>query len=410
MKNRYAFLVNLIVFMSAMPMFGGGACSGGFARNVVAPAPNPAPAPAPQASRSGRSEHISQVSQSQQSNKSNGASDDEQNGDVQTDAAANAHSQESQEHRVDHDAKQTAAKLPIHFDAITEIENLDQFKAELKKLTTYYNDGNFEHSQYMLDVKQRCDQARKYLESIKLDQKSVVVFDIDGTMLADIPKLWGIRVKSAQNHPQLGCEKACCKHPQCDEQMALQPVKELWDHCDKLGCSLVIVTNTAQKALPYRLACLKKAGYSIPPKTLIIGVPDHLHEEMAKLDDEQLAKAVATLKLGARLHLIQQGSTIAMNVGDFETDHFCVCPQPHDSNSCKFSGYKLKLPNKIVQLQLPESVPAYRKSVDQFTVSKTIKLLFSKDGSQELLFVLIHQNLFLANAFPEPTLIYFSKA
>ncbi len=342
MKNRSSLILTLFVLSANLPIFAGGACSKGANTARVAPVPNPqpAPAPVPQLSRASRSE-------------------------PSVPPALPAPATQAPAQLADQDAKKAAAKKPLHFNEIyEEIEDPNRFESEFKKLAEYYGNGDLANSQYMKDVEQKCQEARKYFETISPGKNSIVVFDIDDTLLTRVPNHYSLHIKSLQNHAKIGCDKPCCKHPQSDQHIALAPVLELWNYCIARGWTPALVTNTRRSMVPFRLRCLKEAGYTVPGNTPCLGVPDHVYEQIANLQGEQLASQVAIMKLGARTFLTKQGCTIDGSVGDFETDHYCACEEPHAYDGCPYSGYKVKLPNKLVELRLPQAVKLYQKSRD----------------------------------------------
>lgn len=261
--------------------------------------------------------------------------------------------------------KSVASKKPMHFNDVTDIEEGEDQQNALELVMAYYGNGNLEQSQYMKDVTQICEEARKYFSSIK--PEGLIVFDIDDTLVTRYYDKYFSILESFNAHGKTNCtDKECyfkkCSHPDKDKPLALAPVKQLKEAVEKMGFKTALVSNMPHSMNATRLEDLQKAGYTVDPDNLH-SIPDIDYEmlgvlyalnsnnehflplfeflrkkyNLAETIEKEPAALIAGMKLAKRKKLAEK-YTIVGNVGDFETDF-----------RGGHSGYEVRLPNYMLR-------------------------------------------------------------
>lgn len=190
------------------------------------------------------------------------------------------------------------------------LENLSTTKA---KLIDYYENGTYEKEMEMI-----INQSIEKFEKIKIDSNSVVVFDIDETILSNyphikevdfayIPPLWDQWVESA-------------------DAPAIKQSKKLYDYMVGRGCKIVLITGRKEKHYDATLRNLKTQGF-------------HSFDTLITRSSNDNGTTAVEYKSAYRKKLTEQGYSIIGNVGDQLSDL-------KNGNS----GLEVKFPNYLYRI------------------------------------------------------------
>ena len=236
-------------------------------------------------------------------------------------------------------ALSNTSEKPTVFADIYELPDGTNKTEKLQALAHYYGNGDLENSRHLQEIRARCARAKEYFSTITPDEKTVIVFDMNETLLTDYYKLYFQRIQSMLQHGTINCEKNCCMHRNRNEKPALAPVKELWDYLVSKNFTCVIITAAPEEARTAWLRFLKAAGYNIQTNQLFMISDETLQNAMQHLKNKKADNAFQILgqgKLEYRKQLTEQGHMIVGNVGDSSYDF-----------AGGYSGHEVRLPHYL---------------------------------------------------------------
>jgi acid phosphatase len=171
----------------------------------------------------------------------------------------------------------------------------------------------YESGLYNSDVDKIVDRAITYFDGVAVQDKAVVIFDVDDTALSNYAVLKSMDftfIRSAF-HAQL----VAAEFP------AVQPVKRLYDYLVARGFRIVFLTGRAGLEHDVTIKNLHAQGFTQFEK-LIVRQPG------------QEGLATGEYKVHHRKALVEQGYTVVASVGD----QWCDVTGEH-------AGHGIKLPN-----------------------------------------------------------------
>lgn len=177
-----------------------------------------------------------------------------------------------------------------------------------EQVEDYYEDGKYDQ-----DLDTIADKTRKYLSSLRVKPHSLVIFDIDDTVLLDYDKEKSI---SFGYIPKLSHDWILQANAP-----AIPQIKELYDYVIQRGFRVVFLTGRKHDEYDATIENLKKEGFTTFDK-LIVRQP---HE---------LKMSAKEYKTQRRKELEQQGYSIVACIGDQWSDLYGG-----------HAGYKVKVPN-----------------------------------------------------------------
>jgi predicted secreted acid phosphatase len=193
----------------------------------------------------------------------------------------------------------------------TEIRNLDFYKDWLKN---WVNSG-----QYNKDVSSVLESAYSYADSIKDNDKALILLDIDETMVSEYDFM--LSNDFAWTLPIIEQAQLITTFP------AIQPTLSFYNYCILSNVQVGILTSRRESNRNVTEQLLHNAGY--------IG----WYKLILRTDDD--IGTIADYKLRMRKELVNNGYTIQCNIGDQLEDFFGG-----------YASYDIKIPNNFYAIGL----------------------------------------------------------
>ncbi len=177
-----------------------------------------------------------------------------------------------------------------------------------KQVEIYYEAGRYD-----ADLKRIVDNSINYFKKITPGEKSVVIFDVDDTVLTDYKEA---KAMSFGYIPKLSHEWIIkANAPEIKE------VKRLYDYLVKRGFRIIFMTGRKFNEHEATIENLKKRGFNTFDKLIV-------------RQEHELKLIAVEYKSFRRKELSKEGYEIVGTIGDQFSDL-----------EGGFSGYKIKLPN-----------------------------------------------------------------
>lgn len=210
----------------------------------------------------------------------------------------------------------TVTPMKFHKQRIMKLPKEEQLHAAFFQLVTEYDN----------DLTKICNEAFQWFAQQTPAESDIIIFDKDETLLSTPAHLFR-RLQRAMTHRSF--DKCNCCLVANNDQIVLEPVRDLWQNVRRLGYKTAIITADKQTAKDEQCQLLIEVGYELPPDDLILFSSDIEKASMVTVEGLGKYKNDHRKKLSEKL-------TIAGNVGDTETDF-----------SGGNNGYEVHVPNFI---------------------------------------------------------------